>query len=122
MRRLVTCELLVDCSTVKGGVRLVTCELLADCSTVKGGVRLVTCELLADCSTVKGGVRLRQTSHHGESRSIPRPVRRPVRVGLVVDKVELALGFLRVLRFPLVTTITPLLHTHSFIYDQCYIT
>jgi len=46
---------------------------------------------------------------------------RPVYVGFVVEKVALAQGFLQVLLFLPITTIPPMLHTHSFSTDalQC---
>jgi len=57
------------------------------------------------------------------SLSIQRPMfsPRPVYVGFVVDKVALALGFLQIFLFSPITTIAPMLHTHSFITDtlQC---
>jgi len=43
---------------------------------------------------------------------------RPVRVGFVLHKVTLGQIFLRVLRFPPVNVIPPMLHDHSFIHSS----
>ena len=45
---------------------------------------------------------------------------KPFHVRVVVDKVALGQAFVRVLQFPPVRIIPPMLHTHSLITDTIY--